>query len=114
YMRSSPAGAWVPNDDTLPWRGTAAGGGYSTVGDLLRFARGLSPGKFIPVGIPPAAPRQHRQQYGYGFAVEGQGPLQSHGHRGGAHGMNGQLRGFPRLGYVLVGLSNRPTQVPSP
>jgi D-alanyl-D-alanine carboxypeptidase len=39
YMRASPSGgAWVPNTDTLPWRGTAAGGGYSTVGDLLRFA----------------------------------------------------------------------------
>jgi CubicO group peptidase (beta-lactamase class C family) len=32
YMRPTPpGGAWVPNDDTLPWRGTAVGGGYSTV-----------------------------------------------------------------------------------
>ena len=36
---SDPA-PWEPNTDTLPWRGTAAGGGYSTVGDLMRFARG--------------------------------------------------------------------------
>ena len=41
YLRSSPGSDWVPNTDTLPWRGTAAGGGYSTVGDLLRFAQAL-------------------------------------------------------------------------
>ena len=35
YLRPSPGGAWSPNTDTLPWRGTAAGGGYSTG----RFAR---------------------------------------------------------------------------
>jgi len=29
YLRASPSGGgWVPNTDTLPWRGTAAGGGY--------------------------------------------------------------------------------------
>ena len=32
---------WQPNTNTLPWRGTSAGGGYSTVGDLLRFADAL-------------------------------------------------------------------------
>ena len=40
-------GEWVSNVDTLPWRGTAAGGGYSTLGDLLRFAEALESGKLI-------------------------------------------------------------------
>ena len=40
YMRSNDA--WVPNTDTLPWSGTAAGGGYSTVGDFFRFAERCS------------------------------------------------------------------------
>ncbi|HVT16719.1 MAG TPA: serine hydrolase domain-containing protein [Thermoanaerobaculia bacterium] len=31
-----------PNDDLLPARGSSAGGGYSTVGDLARFAQALS------------------------------------------------------------------------
>ena len=35
---------WTENHNTLPWRGTAAGGGYSTVGDLMRFAQALTPG----------------------------------------------------------------------
>jgi D-alanyl-D-alanine carboxypeptidase len=107
YMRSSPSGgAWVPNTDTLPWRGTAAGGGYSTVGDLLRFAQALRSGRLISEATLAKATRPHQQQYGYGFDVQGQGPLRSYGHGGGAPGMNGELRVFPELGYVLVGLSN--------
>jgi D-alanyl-D-alanine carboxypeptidase len=107
YMRSSPpGGAWVPNDDTLPWRGTAAGGGYSTVGDLLRFAQALNSGTLISKATLAEATRPHQQQYGYGFAVQGEGPLRSYGHGGGAPGMNGELRTFPRLGYVVVSLSN--------
>jgi len=107
YMRSSPSGGgWVPNTDTLPWRGTAAGGGYSTVGDLLRFAQALSSGRLLSEATLADATRPHQQQYGYGFDVQGQGPLRSYGHGGGAPGMNGELRVFPELGYVVVSLSN--------
>jgi D-alanyl-D-alanine carboxypeptidase len=107
YMQASPAGgAWVPNTDTLPWRGTAAGGGYSTVGDLLRFAQALGSGKLISRATLTQATRPHRQQYGYGFGMQGEGRLRSYGHGGGAPGMNGELRVFPRLGYVVVSLSN--------
>ena len=52
------------------------------------------------------ATRPQAQQYGYGFGVRGEGALLSYGHGGGAPGMNGDLRVFPQLGYVLVGLSN--------
>ena len=40
YMQQK--GVWMPNTDTLPYRGTSAGGGYTTVGDLLRFASALT------------------------------------------------------------------------
>jgi CubicO group peptidase (beta-lactamase class C family) len=107
YMRASPAGgAWMPNTDTLPWRGTAAGGGYSTVGDLLRFAQALRAGRLISKATLAEATRPHQQQYGYGFGVQGEGRLRSYGHGGGAPGMNGELRVFPKLGYVVVSLSN--------
>lgn len=36
----APSG-WRSNADTLPYRGIPAGGGYSTVGDLLAFANAL-------------------------------------------------------------------------
>jgi D-alanyl-D-alanine carboxypeptidase len=106
YLRTSPGGAWKPNTDTLPWRGTAAGGGYSTVGDLLRFAQALGSGTLISRATLAEATRQYQQQYGYGFGVQGQGSLASYGHGGGAPGMNGELRIFPELGYVVVSLSN--------
>jgi len=107
YMRASrTGGAWMPNTDTLPWRGTAAGGGYSTVGDLLRFAQALRAGRLISKATLAEATRPHQQQYGYGFGVQGEGRLRSYGHGGGAPGMNGELWVFPRLGYVVVSLSN--------
>jgi D-alanyl-D-alanine carboxypeptidase len=106
YMRPSPGGAWEPNTDTLPWRGTAAGGGYSTVGDLLRFAQALTSRRLLSKATLAEATRPHQQQYGYGFDVQGQGSLASYGHGGGAPGMNGELRVFPELGYVVVSLSN--------
>ena len=103
YLRSG--NGWVPNTDTLPWRGTAAGGGYSTVGDLTRFAQALSSGTLISPATLAEATRPHEQNYGFGFTL-GQDPVPFYGHGGGAPGMNGDLRVYPELGYVVVGLSN--------
>jgi CubicO group peptidase (beta-lactamase class C family) len=106
YLRPFPGAEWAPNIDTLPWSGTAAGGGYSTVGDLMRFAEALSSGTLISKATLEEATRTHEQDYGYGFGVQGEAPLRSYGHGGGAPGMNGELRVFPELGYVVVSLAN--------
>lgn len=106
YTSAYPGAEWEPNSDTLPWRGTAAGGGYSTVGDLMRFAEALSSGTLISTSMLEEATRAHQPGYGYGFGVQGKGPLRSYGHGGGAPGMNGELRIFPELGYVIVSLGN--------
>jgi D-alanyl-D-alanine carboxypeptidase len=98
--------AWAPNTDTLPWRGTAAGGGYSTVGDLFRFASALESGKLISKKMLAEATREQVEGYGYGFGIGGEGALRAYGHGGGAPGMNGDLRVYPQSGYVLVSLSN--------
>jgi D-alanyl-D-alanine carboxypeptidase len=105
YMRN--ADAWVPNTDTLPWSGTAAGGGYSTVGDFFRFAEALQSGKLISKAsltqmITPAL----IPQYGFGMFLSGEGPTRNFGHSGGAPGQNGDLRIYPESGYVIVALSN--------
>jgi hypothetical protein len=92
YMQSGDA--WVPNTDTLPWRGTAAGGGDSIISDLMRFAEALGSGKSISKTTLDEATRQQQDQYGYGFTV-GQEPVPNYGHGGGAPGMNGDLRVFP-------------------
>jgi D-alanyl-D-alanine carboxypeptidase len=96
------------NRDTLPWRGTAAGGGYSTTGDLLRFARALQDGRLLPAARVAEATRPQNADgwYGFGFIVGGEGRLRWFGHDGGAEGMSGSLRVYPGLGYVVIGLAN--------
>jgi D-alanyl-D-alanine carboxypeptidase len=99
---------WMSNESTLPYRGMAAGGGYSTVGDLLRFAHALAAGKLIPTRLlaDATSPKNIGGGFGHGFALQGEGADRFYGGVGGAPGMNAELRIYPQLGYVLVGLSN--------
>ena len=79
----APASAPIrPNAQDLPGRGSSAGGGYSTAGDLLKFVKALREQR-IPSG-PPA---------GVGVA-------------GGSGGMNAVLEGDLPGGYDLVVLAN--------
>jgi D-alanyl-D-alanine carboxypeptidase len=96
------------NRDTLPWRGTAAGGGYSTTGDLLRFVHALQAGRLLSAERLAQATQSQNADgwYGFGFVVGGEGRLRWFGHDGGAEGMSASLRVYPELGYVLVGLAN--------
>lgn len=105
YLRRGDA--WVPNTDTLPWSGMAAGGGYSTVRDFFRFATALQTGKLIsPASLAQMITPGVNPQYGFGMALGGDGASRYFGHSGGAPGMNGDLRIFPQSGYVVVTLSN--------
>jgi D-alanyl-D-alanine carboxypeptidase len=105
YMRSKDT--WAPNTDTLPWSGTAAGGGYSTVGDFFRFAEALQSGKLISkASLTQMITPGLNNQYGFGMSLTGEGATRSFGHAGGAQGQNGDLRIFPESGYVIVALSN--------
>jgi D-alanyl-D-alanine carboxypeptidase len=85
----------------------------STVGDLMRFAQALGSGTLISRAALAEAISQQQDEYGYGFTV-GREPVPNYGHGGGAPGMNGDLRVFPQLGYVLVILSNQgPQRLPA-
>ncbi len=106
YTRADSTAPWMDAADTLPWRGTAAGGGYSTAGDLLRFARALQSGKLLSPALLAEATRQQIPRYGFGFAVAEEAGLPVYGHGGGAQGMNAELRVFPTLGVVIAGLGN--------
>ncbi len=104
YLRRD--GAWVSNADTLPFRGMAFGLGYSTARDLLQFVQALESGKLISRTLLAEATKPRRDQTGYGFSVRGEGVLRNYGHPGGSPGVSGDVRIFPELGYVLIGLSN--------
>jgi D-alanyl-D-alanine carboxypeptidase len=99
-----------PNTETLPWRGTSAGGGYSTVGDLLRFANALRAHKLLDARHTELLTTGKVQtpgggKYAYGFGDNTTSGLRCVGHNGGAPGMNGDLEVCDD-GYVVVALAN--------
>ena len=96
----------VPNTNTLPWSGTSAGGGYSTVHDLFLFALALQSGKLLSTEFLTEATRGSalRNDYGMGFYVLPDG---GYGHGGGGPGINAEMHILPNCGYVLVALANR-------
>ncbi len=102
--------ALKPNTETLPYRGTSAGGGYTTVEDLLRFANALTEHKLLNEHytelLTTAKPETGDAHYAYGFQDNVVGGVRSFGHSGGAPGMNGDLQIFPKTGYVVVALAN--------
>ena len=109
YMRFGP-GDWRPNNDTLPYRGTSAGGGYSTVEDLLRFATALQSHKLLNAQytemMTTGKVDAGRDKYAYGFQESVSNGMRCFGHGGGAPGMNGELQICPASGYVIAVLAN--------
>jgi D-alanyl-D-alanine carboxypeptidase len=110
YMRDAD-GRLEPDTDTLPYRATSAGGGYSTVGDLLNFANALQSYKLLDPRYTQmlttgkvAQPGGGR--YAYGFGEETIDGVRCFGHNGGAPGMNGELKICPAVGYVIAVLAN--------
>jgi CubicO group peptidase (beta-lactamase class C family) len=103
--------AWQRNTFLLPFRGTSAGGGYSTVGDLLRFANALRSNRLLgeyytkllttgKVDMPFGG------QYAYGFEDRTINGSRCGGHNGGSPGMNGELDICQGSGYVVAVLAN--------
>ena len=107
YMKVQ--GAWAPNTHTLPWRATSAGGGYSSVADLFKFAQALTSHKILSAHWVQEATREQSgggSGYGYGFVIGSESGVRFFGHSGGARGMNGVLRVYPDSGTVVAVLSN--------
>jgi D-alanyl-D-alanine carboxypeptidase len=98
--------------DTLPLNGTAAGGGYATIGDFNRFVAGLTSHqllrsetlqKLIDGGVKTAD--GEFAGFDFGETVPDAGRFIGHG--GAAPGMNGSLQHFLRSGITVVVLANR-------
>jgi D-alanyl-D-alanine carboxypeptidase len=111
YTKSDGGKNWVPNTDTLPYRGTSAGGGYSTVEDLLRFANALRDHKLLDAQhtellTTGKVETPNGSKYAYGFSDRTSGGIRCFGHGGGAPGMNGDLEICPQSGTVIAVLAN--------
>ena len=107
------ADGWRANTDELFGRGNAAGGSYSTVDDLLAFARALLGGALLEVetldrltlarsfGAAPAT-------YAAGFEVADSGDGQGwFGHTGGFTGVSTAMRILPERGLTWIVLANQ-------
>jgi D-alanyl-D-alanine carboxypeptidase len=109
YTRTGNGG-WQPNTAGLMYRGTSAGGGDSTVADLLRFANALRENRLLDA--------QHTKllttgkvatPFGldaYGFGVQTFNGIQCFGHNGGGSGVNGDLEMCLDSTYTVVALAN--------
>jgi D-alanyl-D-alanine carboxypeptidase len=108
YMQG-PKGV-APNSDTLPYRGSSAGGGYSTVEDLVRFAGALEQNKLLNAHdtelLTTGKPGTPDNSYAYGFGDQKVNGTRCFGHGGGAPGMNGDLKICPSIGYIVAVLAN--------
>lgn len=121
FTRFAPGGELRDNTDTLPRRSGAAGGGYSTGPDLLRFTSALLANKLVDMiftaatlGVqssdlalnPSRQPSRPYPPRGYPFfikSIRGQWVAQ---HGGGAPGISNDVLLFPGRGDVLIVLSN--------
>jgi CubicO group peptidase (beta-lactamase class C family) len=89
-------------------RGGPAGGGYSTVHDLVRFATALHTHRLLGTAttglLLTPKPELNSPAYGYGFGIDlARGIV---GHSGGFPGISSNLDLFRDRGYVAVVLSN--------
>jgi len=98
------------NVDVLPYRGMAAGGGWSTTRDMLAFANALTKHEFLDpehtrmmtTGKVRVAPGV---KYGYGIADMMIDGVRCIGHNGGYPGANGELL-ICESGYTIAMLAN--------
>lgn len=104
----------TPNTPTLPPLGTSAGGCYSTVGDLLKFANAFQSHRLLDAQLTrtlttPKVTLNSMQRYGYGFGLRygrpGEPP--TIWHNGGSPGVGAELDIDPKLATTVIVLANR-------
>ena len=116
YSKMSPDGKQLEeardNTNTREVKGGPAGGGYSTVEDLVKFHRALRNSKLlneeytkrVMTGKVDAGGPIGRYAYGFGDKVfEG---IHIVGHNGGSPGIAANFEMYPELGYTAVLLMN--------
>lgn len=107
HRPDGPGSPWRNNLFMHVIRGGPAGGGYSTVGDLVRFAEALRDGSLIKADIleilASAKPDLGSPRYGYGFRIYPDGSV---GHSGGFPGISSNLSFWPDGKWIIAVMSN--------
>ena len=101
------------NRTMLPVQGSSAGGGYSTVEDLLKFDQALRSYTLLSRELTETVltgrvplPFDGEELYGYGFQEERYNGTRITGHGGGFPGVSAKLDIYRDLGYTVVVLAN--------
>jgi CubicO group peptidase (beta-lactamase class C family) len=101
---------WYNNIFLHTIKGGPAGGGFSTVEDLFRFARALMGNQLVSKEsvelLTTAKPHLNSLNYGYGFGIRKIGNETIVGHSGGFSGINSMLRIYKKSGYIFAIMSN--------
>ena len=109
-MSLEEPGQWKNNIFTNLAKGTPAGGGYSTVDDLLSFANALQNNRLLSkenTALYTSGRVKFRDgMYGYGIMEDTINGHRVIGHTGGHDGIASELMIYPDLGYTVVILTN--------
>ena len=108
YIKKDINGVWTTSTYMKGARGSSAGGAYSTVEDLLKFAIALKNNTLISEeSLALMISNKDQNGYGYGFSLNKFNGIEVYGHNGGAHGVSGELDIYRNMDYIVVTLSNR-------
>jgi CubicO group peptidase (beta-lactamase class C family) len=111
---TAPSGSLRDNDELQV--GNPSGGGWSTVGDLLRFAQALTGHRLLSRALTDTVltgkvatdrPGLDKDSYAYGFADSRVNGVRIVGHNGGSPGYEAQVDIYPDRGDTVVILTNR-------
>ncbi len=109
YSRAD-TGQWRPMAVSPADAGTSAGGGYSTVGDLLNFANALKRNRLLNAKytelLTTGTVDTALGQYAYGFEVRLINGARCFGHGGVGPGINAELQICMASRYVVAVLAN--------
>lgn len=110
-IEGNELGVLRANTALLPGRGFAAGGGYSTAGDLLRFRTALLSNVLLDpestaLLLTGKVDMSERARYAYGFIDRTDAGQRAVGHTGGAPGICSFLWTYPETGWTVIVLSN--------
>ncbi|NHJ86730.1 MAG: beta-lactamase family protein [Asgard group archaeon] len=105
---------WKVNTRVVRRRGCAAGSGYSTIDDLVKFSNALRTNKILNQELLQLITTAQIKRvedteslfYGYGFGVTKYENFCRYGHNGGSPGVNTYFGIYEPLGYTLIVLSN--------
>jgi CubicO group peptidase (beta-lactamase class C family) len=102
---------WTSNIFISPVKGGPAGGGYSTLDDMLRFAAALRTHrllnqKYTDIVLSGKVEYRPNAKYAYGFANDLVNGDRIIFHDGGANGISAEFDLYSDLGYTVVVLSN--------